>query len=336
MKRGFKFFSLFLALLTVLSMTACGTQKSETDMIDVNLNEVVHSIFYAPQYVAMELGFFEEEGLNINLSVGQGADKSMTALISGDADIALLGTEAGIYVYNEGRSDHAVSFAQLTQRAGNFLVARDNTPFDWEDVRGKEIIGGRTGGMPQLVLEYILKQKGIIPGEDVEIVNNISFTSTAGAFAGGVGDYTVEFEPTATAIEQSGGGYIVSALGTESGYIPYTVYMAQKSFVEANPDIIQKFTNAIYKGQLWVNSHSSEEIAEVVLPHFTESDTATLATIIERYKAQDAWKADPIFDEAGFTLIQDVMEMGGELSERVPFDKFITTEFAKKSVDTVK
>lgn len=334
MKKLLKPLSVFLTSVIVLSLCACGDENNNT--VKVDLNEVVHSIFYAPQYAALELGMFEEEGLDINLTVGQGADKSMTALISGDADIALLGTEAGIYVYNEGREDHAIAFAQLTQRAGNFLVSRTDEPFDWNDVKGKEIIGGRTGGMPQLVLEYILKQKGIIPGVDTEIINNISFESTAGAFAGGTGDYTVEFEPTATVIEQSGSGYIAASLGKESGYVPYTVYMAQKSFIEKNPDVIQRFTNAIYKGQLWVNSHTSREIAEVVSPYFSESDIDTLETIIERYKAQDTWKTDPIFDPDGFELIQDIMETGGELSKRVPFEKFINTEFAETSVKNIK
>ncbi|MBE6008279.1 MAG: ABC transporter substrate-binding protein [Lachnospiraceae bacterium] len=334
MKKGLCLASLSLAVLTAFSLTAC--TKDESGLKKVKLNEVVHSIFYAPQYVALELGMFEEEGLDVELSVGNGADKSMTALISGDADIALLGTEAGIYVYNEGREDHAKAFAQLTQRAGNFLVSREDNNFKWEDVIGKEIIGGRTGGMPQLVLEYVLKQKGIIPGEDVEIINNIAFTSTAGAFAGGEGDFTAEFEPTATAIEENGGGYIAASLGTESGYIPYTVYMAQKSYIEANPDIIQRFTNAIYKGQLWVNSHSAEEIAEVVAPFFTESEVSSLTKIIDRYKAQDTWKEDPMFDKDGFTLIQDIMEEGGELGARVPFDKFIDTTFAEKAVTDIK
>ena len=334
MKKALKKASLILAVLTAFSFTACS--KEESSLKKVKLNEVVHSIFYAPQYVAIELGMFEQEGLDVELSVGNGADKSMTALISGDADIALLGTEAGIYVYNEGREDHAKAFAQLTQRAGNFLVSRENTSFSWEDVKGKEIIGGRTGGMPQLVLEYVLKQKGIIPGEDVEIINNIAFTSTAGAFAGGEGDFTAEFEPTATAIEESGGGYIVASLGTESGYIPYTVYMAQKSYIEANPDIIEKFTNAVYKGQMWVADHSAQEIAEVVAPYFTESDVSSLARIIDRYKSQDTWKENPVFDKDGFTLIQDIMEEGGELDKRVPFDKFIDTSFAEKAVAEIK
>lgn len=273
----------------------CGTQTQTSELKPVRLNEVVHSVFYAPQYVAQELGFFEEEGLDVTVTVGNGADKSMTALLSDSADIALLGTEAGIYVYNEGKENYPKAFAQLTQRAGNFLVSRTEEPdFQWEDLKGHSVIGGRLGGMPELVLEYVIKENGLKIGNDVEIINNIDFTSTAGAFTGNVGDYTVEFEPVATTLEQNGAGYIVASLGEASGYVPYTVYMAQDQFMTEHPDIIEAFTRAIYRGQQWVESHSSAEIAEVVLPQFPESDAETLTTIIERYKQQDTWKTDPV------------------------------------------
>ncbi len=321
-----------------LLFTGCaGNNNDSNELTEVKLNEVVHSVFYAPQYVALENGYFEEEGLKIDLSVGQGADKSMTALISGSADIALLGTEAGIYVYNQGAEDYALAFAQLTQRAGNFLVSRENdTDFNWSDLKGKSIIGGRTGGMPEMVLEYVLEQNGLEIGKDVEIINNISFESTAGAFSADIGDYTAEFEPTASALENSGKGYVVASLGTESGYVPYTVYMATKSFINENPEIIQKFTNAIYKAQLWMSEHTSSEIAEVILPYFTDSDIETLTKIIDRYNSQDTWKTDPIFDKDGFELIQDIMEFGGELEKRVPFEEMVTTDFAQKAVDSIK
>jgi len=326
----------FLIPFALCSMLLGCSQSApkEEEKIPVTLNEVVHSIFYAPQYVALEKGFFDEEGLEITLDVGQGADKSMTALISGNADIALLGTEAGIYVYNEGKEDHAIAFAQLTQRAGNFLVSRENEDnFSWENLKGKTVIGGRTGGMPEMVLEYVIKEKGLEIGKDVEIINNISFETTSGAFTAGTGDYTAEFEPSASALENAGKGYVVASLGTESGYVPYTVYMAQKSYIEENPEIIQKFTNAVYKGQKWVNEHTSQEIAQVIMPHFSESDVETVTKIVERYKAQDTWKTDPIFDEDGFTLIQDIMEQGGELTKRVPFEEMVNTDFAKKLVE---
>lgn len=326
-----------LALIFVLIMAAFTGCKKEEELTTVRLNEVVHSIFYAPQYVALEKGFFKEEGLNVEVTIGQGADKSMTALIANSADIALLGTEAGIYVYNEGKENHPISFAQLTQRAGNFLVSRtDDKDFKWEDVKGKSIIGGRIGGMPELVLEYVLKERGIEPGKDMEIINNIAYTSTSGAFVGEVGDYTAEFEPAASAIEAQGNGFVVASLGEASGYIPYTVYMANKDYMSKNPEIIQKFTNAIYKGQLWVDSHTSKEIAEVIAPQFKESDIPTLEKIVDRYKSQDTWKTNTVFDEEGFNLIQDIMEKGGELDKRVPYAEFVNTDFANKAIEAVK
>ena len=285
--------------------------------------------------MALANGYFEDEGLNIELSVGNGADKSMTALLSDSADIALLGTEAGIYVINEGRENSVKAFAQLTQRAGNFLISRtDGENFDWESLRGKSVIGGRKGGMPELVLEYVLKQKGL--ENDVEIINNISFESTAGAFAADVGDFTVEFEPTATSLEQEGVGYVAASLGTECGFVPYTVYMASSEYMEENPDIIQKFTNAVYRGQLWTENHTSGEIAEVIQSYFPENDVETLAGIIERYKSQDTWRATPVYSEEDFELFEDIMEEGGELTRRVAFDELIDNSFAQKAVETVK
>lgn len=325
-----------LATAGVLSLSVfagCSTQQEASALTPVRLNEVVHSVFYAPQYVAQELGFFEEEGLDVTVSIGNGADKSMTALLSNSADIALLGTEAGIYVYNEGKEDYPKAFAQLTQRAGNFLVSRTDEPdFEWNDLKGKSVIGGRLGGMPELVLEYVIKENGMVIGEDMEIINNIDFSSTAGAFTGNVGDYTVEFEPVATTLEQNGSGYIVASLGEASGYVPYTVYMAQDAFMTEHPEIIEAFTRAIYRGQQWVENHTSAEIAEVILPQFSESDVETLTTIIERYKTQDTWKTNPVFSEEGFTLIQDIMEQGGELSQRVPYHDLVRNEFAEKVI----
>ena len=319
----------------ILAVSGCAASPEANGMTTVRLNEVVHSVFYAPQYVALANGYFEDEGLNIELSVGNGADKSMTALLSDSADIALLGTEAGIYVINEGRENSVKAFAQLTQRAGNFLISRtDGENFDWESLRGKSVIGGRKGGMPELVLEYVLKQKGL--ENDVEIINNISFESTAGAFAADVGDFTVEFEPTATSLEQEGVGYVAASLGTECGFVPYTVYMASSEYMEENPDIIQKFTNAVYRGQLWTENHTSGEIAEVIQSYFPENDVETLAGIIERYKSQDTWRATPVYSEEDFELFEGIMEEGGELTRRVAFDELIDNSFAQKAVETVK
>lgn len=330
-----KIISLLLTGAMALSLLAgCSSQSpTQAELTPVRLNEVVHSVFYSPQYVALELGFFQEEGLDVTVAIGNGADKSMTALLSDSADIALLGTEAGIYVYNEGKDDYPKAFLQLTQRAGNFLISREDEPdFRWENLKGKSIIGGRLGGMPEMVLEYVLKENGLKLNETVEIINNIDFSSTAGAFTGNVGDYTVEFEPVATTLENSGSGYIVASLGAASGYVPYTVYMARDEFMNAHPEIIEAFTRAIYKGQLWVKAHTSEEIAIAISPQFPDSDVETLTTIIERYKAQDTWKADPMFSEEGFTLIQDIMEQGGQLTQRVPFTDLVRTDFAEKVI----
>ncbi|MBQ2880469.1 MAG: ABC transporter substrate-binding protein, partial [Anaerotignum sp.] len=250
---------LLTGILSVSAFTGCSPSTEETGLTPVRLNEVVHSVFYAPQYVAQELGFFEEEGLDVTVAVGNGADKSMTALLSDSADIALLGMEAGIYVYNEGKEDYPKAFAQLTQRAGNFLISRVEEPdFQWTDLKGKSVIGGRLGGMPELILEYVVRENGMTKGKDIEIINNIDFSSTAGAFTGNVGDYTVEFEPVASTLEQNGTGHIVASLGEASGYIPYTVYMTNDKFMTDRPEVIEAFTRAIYRGQQWVDTHTAE------------------------------------------------------------------------------
>ncbi|NLP45981.1 MAG: ABC transporter substrate-binding protein [Epulopiscium sp.] len=322
-------YSFLLFTLLLLICTSC--QKKEAKVI--RLNEVVHSIFYAPQYVAMEKGFFEEEGLEIELSIGWGADKSMTALVSDNADIALMGSEASIYVYNQGKEDYVVNFALLTQKAGNFLVAREPEPdFTWEKLKGKTIIGGRPGGMPQMVLEYILKQKNMQPFEDVTIITNLQFNSTAGAFVGGTGDYTVEFEPAASTIEEEGSGYVVASLGIDSGNVPYTAYATTQEYLEKYPDRIQKFTNAIYKGLKWVEQHEAEEIAKVIQPQFAETDLDLITTIVKRYKEQDTWSPTPVFKKESFDLLQDILDMAGELEQRIPYEDIITTDFAKKAI----
>ncbi len=319
--------------LAVLGLSGC-SQSETSGLTPVTLNEVAHSVFYAPQYAAIELGCFEEEGIDLKLVNGGGADKVMTALISGDADIGFMGSEAGIYVYQEGSEDYAVNFAQLTQRAGNFLVSRSPEPdFQWADLKGKSVLGGRAGGMPEMVFEYILKKNGLDPQTDLSIDQSISFGLTAAAFPGSGADYTVEFEPFATALEQQGQGYVVASLGVDSGYVPYTAYSARRTYMEEHPEIIQGFVNAIQKGLEYVNSHSAQEIAEVIHPQFQETDTATLAVIIDRYKEQDTWKEDTIFTEESFNLLQNILEEAGELKDRVPYEDLVTTEFAEKAAD---
>lgn len=333
MKKNYHFF--LAAIMTgvfILSLTACSSKAKTSDMTPVTLNEVAHSIFYAPQYAAIELGYFEDEGIDLTLVNGAGADKVMTALISGDADIGFMGSEASIYTYANGSEDYAVNFAQLTQRAGNFLVGREkDADFKWDDLKGKKILGGRAGGMPEMVFEYILKKHGIDPNIDVNIDQSINFGLTAAAFTSNDADYTIEFEPFATGLENEGNGYVVASLGVDSGYVPYTAYSAKKSYLEKNPETVQKFTNAIQKGLKYVNSHSPEEIAKVIKPQFKESDVENITAIVSRYKEQDTWKEDTILKKDNFELLQNILVESGELSKRVPYETLVTTTYSEEA-----
>lgn len=335
-----KRFTALLLVALMLSAAVCACASKEEGAAEENLpkktkvvlNEVAHSIFYAPMYVAIEEGYFQEEGIDLELVTGFGADKTMTAVLSDSADIGFMGSEASIYTYNEGATDHVVNFAQLTQRAGNFLVARQEMPdFTWEDLKGTDVLGGRKGGMPQMVFEYILKQNGIDPAKDVAIDQSIDFGSTAAAFAEGQADFTVEFEPGATSLEQEGKGYVVASLGTDSGYVPYTAFSAKQSYLDENPDVIQGFTNALQKGMDFVQAHTPEEIAAVIEPQFKETDLDTITTIVSRYYEQDTWKDNLIFQEESFDLLQDILDEAGELTKRAPYADLVTTEFAEKA-----
>lgn len=323
---------LLLPMLAAGIMTGCNLGDSNKGR-KVRLNEVAHSIFYAPLYVAMENGYFEEEGLDIELVTGFGADKTMTALLSGEADIGFMGPESTIYTYQQGNTDYVVNFAQLTQRAGNFLVSREKIDsFDWEMIRGKDVIGGRKGGMPQMILEYVLKLKGMDPEKDVNLVQNIDFANTSGAFMGGTGAFTVEFEPQASLIEEQGAGYVVASLGVESGYVPYTCFSAKKSYLEAHPDIVQSFTNAIQKGMDYCEAHEAEEIAAIIAPQFPDTGIELLEKIVDRYAAQDSFKENALFEKSNFMLLQNILEEAGELKERVPYENLVDNRFAEEAM----
>ena len=354
-KKGIAVFTCTAMAATML-LAGCGqnTTPDETDTSSVNtentdtsdkkdeapasqkvtLNEVAHSIFYAPMYVAIEQGYFNDAGIDLDLVTGFGADKVMTAVLSGEADIGFMGPETTVYTANEGSKDPVVNFAQLTQRAGNFLVAREEiTDFEWTDLIGKDVLGGRAGGMPEMVFEYILKQNSIDPSE-VNIDQSIDFGSTAAAFTGDTSaDFTVEFEPSATALEKEGAGYVVASLGVDSGYVPYTSYSAKTSYMEKNPEIIQKFTNALQKGMEYVQSHTPEEIAEVIAPQFAETDLDTVTAIVKRYYDQDTWKSNLIFEKESFELLEDILEDSGELSERVSYEDLVTTKYAREAAE---
>ncbi len=329
---------LIAATLCISTLAGCAVSKEKDAVSSVSgekvvLNEVAHSIFYAPMYAAIENGYFKDAGIDLELVTGFGADKTMTAVISGEADIGFMGPETTVYAYNEGSTDVVKNFAQLTQRAGNFLIAREQTEnFSWSDLKGKTVLGGRAGGMPEMVFEFVLKKNNIDPAADLTINQNIDFGSTAAAFSGGQGDYTVEFEPSATALESEGAGFVVASLGVDSGYVPYTAFSAKESYINEHSDLICAFTSALQKGMEYVNSHDSKEIAKVIAPQFPDSEESVIAAIVERYHTQDTWKTDLIFTEDAYTLLLDILEEAGQLSDRPAYEDLITTEFAKKAV----
>ena len=330
MKKNWKKITAALLTATMLLGTGCGKKEKTEEAAKVTLNEVAHSIFYAPQYAAIELGYFKEEGIDLTLVTGFGADKTMTAVVSGEADIGFMGSEASIYAYAQGASDYVINFAQLTQRAGNFLVAREKMPdFSWDDLKGKTVLGGRKGGMPEMVFEYILKQKGLDPAADLSIDQSIDFGSTAAAFSGGTGDFTVEFEPGATSLEKEGKGYVVDSLGMESGYVPYTAYCARGSYLKENEKTVQNFVNALKKGMEYVSSHTPEEIAKTIQPQFKETDLDVITRIVRRYAEQDTWKTNLNFEKESFELLQDILTDAGELKERVPYEKLVTVKYTE-------
>ncbi len=335
-----KVFPTFLIMTLLLStlLNGCGKKADvSSGTTKVTLNEVAHSIFYAPMYVAIEEGYFADEGIELELVTGYGADKTMTALLTGEADIGFMGSEASIYTYLQGAQDYAVNFAQLTQRAGNFLVSR--TPienFSWEQIKGTYVLGGRKGGMPQMVFEYILKMNNISPDTDLTIDTSIDFGSTAAAFSGaregdaGYADFTVEFEPHATSLESQQKGYIVASLGVDSGYVPYTAFSARKSFIEEHPDVLLAFSRALQKGMDYTAKHSAEEIASVIQPQFPETDINTITTIVSRYQAQDTWKKDLVFTEDSFMLLQNILMEAGELESYVPYADLVDNTFSNQ------
>ncbi|MDA3730467.1 ABC transporter substrate-binding protein [Niameybacter massiliensis] len=324
-----------IMLVIVLAVIGVGCNKQQGGLDKIKLAEVTHSVFYAPQYVAIEKGFFKDEGIEIELLGAQGADKTMAALLSGEVQIGLMGPEASIYVYNQGSKDYSVCFAQLTKRDGSFIVGREpNENFTLKDLAGKEILGGRKGGVPEMTLEYAIKNSGLTIGTDtangeVNVRTDIQFAVMAGSFTGGEGDYVTLFEPLATSLEKEQQGYIMTSVGEETGEIPYTAYSALSSYMEKNPDVIERFTKAIYEGQQFVQTHSAEEIAQIIAPHFTELSLEDLTTVVARYQAIDAWCDNPILKEESLSKLMDVMELAGELDQRAPYDKIVTTKYAE-------
>ncbi len=321
-----------LAVLTLLPLLCgCGGGETAQELTAVRLNEVTHSVFYAPQYVAMELGFFEEEGLAIQLTNGGGADKVMTAVVSGQSDIGLAGPESCIYIYNQGKEDHPVVFGQLTACDGAFLMGREDVTFDWEQLRGKTIIGGRKGGVPEMTLEYVLRQHGLEPQVDVTVDTSVQFNMMAGAFTGGQGDYVTLFEPAATQVAAAGQGYILCSIGAESGDIPYTAYFAAQSYARENSDVIAAFCRAVARALDWVDSHTDREVAQAILSQFPDTELDTLEAVTARHRQIGAWNIPLTMERAALERLETVMTQAGELTEAqwVDFDALVDNHWAQ-------
>ena len=309
-----------------------GCGKADDGLDKVRVCEVTHSVFYAPQYAALALGFFEEEGIEVELSNGGGADKVMSAVLSDSVEIGLAGPESCVYVYNEGKADGATVFAQLTQRDGSFLVAREpDENFEWTDLAGKHVLPGRKGGVPYMAFEYAVKKAGLDPAADLLLDTSIQFDNMTGAFLGGTGDYVTVFEPTASSLEAEGKGYIVAAVGDMAGEIPYTAYFAKDSWIEENSGLVQRFANAVAKGEAWVAHHTAEEVAAAVAEYFADTDEELLAKAIQSYQDVGAYCTTPVMKQESFDLLQTVMSEAGELEEKAPFDAVVDNSYAEQA-----
>jgi NitT/TauT family transport system substrate-binding protein len=329
-----KTYAALAAATAVLVLVAgCGGKGTAK----IHIGEVTRSLFYAPEYVALSQGFFKEEGLDVDLQTTAGGDKTMTAILSGTVDIGLVGSETSIYVQQQGASDPVINFAQLTQTDGTFLVSRKPVKaFDWNSLKGVTFLGQRKGGMPQMAGEFTLKKHGIDPHKDTNLIQNVEFANIPSAFASGTGDYVQLFEPQASIFEKEGKGYVVASFGKESGHLPYTVFMAKKSYIDKHKDSVQKFTNAIQKAQKWVESKSVDEVAAAVLPYFPNTDKEIVKSVVKRYKEQGSYATDPIIDEGEWNNLQDVMQTAGELKERASYAKLVDNQFAEKAKAAVK
>lgn len=322
-----------ICALAVISLGLLAYFKKDTkeELTKVKVAEVAHSIFYIPQYVADAKGYFKEEGLDVEILLTAGADKVTAAVLSGDVNIGFCGSEATIYIYNQGEKDYLVNFAGLTKRDGSFIVSRKKIEnFTLNDMKGKYVIGGRKGGMPEMTFEYTLKENEINPKTDLTIDTSIAFASMLGAFIGGTGDFVTLFEPQALQIESQGLGYVVASLGELGGVVPYTAYNAKKSYIENNPKVIEGFTKAIQKGLDFTYANSDEEIAKTIVPYFPDTSISDLTKIVKRYRDNDSWFKTTYIEEEAFNHIQDIMESAGELNKRAPYSDLVTNKYSKK------
>lgn len=340
-KSKLSLYSILLTLIFIIALfSGCGeTKNTDKTLTTVRLNEVTRSVFYAPMYVALSQGFFTEEGLKIDLTTGEGADKTMQQVLSKSSDIGFCGPEQVIYINNQNREDYPVLFAQLTQTDGSFLVGRqDEKDFNWESLKGKTIVGGRPGGVPEMTFEYVLKKHNLEPGKDVNVITNIAFAAVTGAFKGGTGDYATIFEPNASMLQKVNGGYVVASVGKEAGTIPYTCFFATKSYMDKNPQVIQKFTNAIYKGQLWIQKHNDEEVSKAIKSFFPGTDEDIITSVIKNYRNINAFASTPILKEDNLNKLMDIIQSykSSLIPERPAFNKMVNNSFGEKAIKDIK
>ncbi len=323
--------SILCLVIVVLGALWLANKKEDTSSLKkVKVAEVAHSIFYAPQYLAHSLGYFEEEGLDVEIILTSGADAVAASVMSDDVQIGFCGSEQTIYIYNQGAKDYLVNFSSLTKKDGSFLVARKEMKnFSIADLKGSHIIAGRKAGMPAMTLEWVLNQNGIQTNE-VNFDTSIAFAAMSGAFIGGTGDYVSLFEPNALALEKEGKGYVVASLGELGGVVPYTTYHAKKSYIEENPDVIKGFTKAIDRALDYVHSHSESEIAEAIIDYFPDVTFNDLTKIVKRYMDIDAWYDTSFISEKDFNHIQEIIDNAGELDKKAPYDKLVDTTYMKK------
>lgn len=313
-------------LFALLPLSACG----DTDgLTKVKINEVTHSVFYAPMYVADSLGYFEEEGIKIELTNGGGANNVMAAVLSGDADIGFCGPEAALYVMLGGTNDVPTVFGQLTQRDGSFLVSRNNEPdFQWSDLKGKEILAGRRGGVPAMTFEYILKENGFTES-DININYDVEFNLMTGAFEAGTADYCTMFEPTASEYQAAGKGYIVASVGEAGGEIPYTSYIAKRSWIKKHEDTVNGFLRAMLKAVEYVQTTDAATIAPLLVGHFPSTSVESIAVSVANYQKINSWATDMAMTEESFERLQDVIESAGELAKRGKFSDLVDNSYVK-------
>lgn len=328
MKRIYVLFALLSVVISTFILTSCDKKDKK-----LTIAEVTHSVFYAPQYVAMSEKIFERYGLDVEIILASGADKVMATLLSGDAQIGLMGPEASIYVYAQGRSDYGITFAQLTQKDGTFIMGREKIEdFTLEDLSGKSILGGRRGGMPLMTLEYVLKEAGLNPKKDdpsanINVRTDVAFAAMAGSFISGEGDFTTLFEPTASELELAGKGYILASVGDYTDNVAYTCYQALKSYIDKNDEQIVNFTNAIAEAITWTLNHTAKEVALSIHQYFKETDIKVLTNSIQRYKDIDVWSRNPYLDEAEFIHLQNIIIASGELDKYMPYEKLVNNKF---------